>query len=46
MKTSIPTYVDNNYLDTVRFEKLELVSAITRTCSLKFFNKKACCCLI
>lgn len=28
MKTSIPTYVDNNYLDTVRFEKLELVSAI------------------
>ena len=28
MKASIPTYVDNNYLDTIRFEKLELVSAI------------------
>lgn len=28
MKESIPTYVDNNYLDTIRFEKLELVSAI------------------
>ena len=28
MNATIPTYVDNNYLDTVRFEKLELVSAI------------------